>query len=341
MPSEADKPSCGVFVMARDNEVGVYECSGLLVASAIALSSPRVYATPPESVDLTIELGEPKTQPFERPSADVVAELLVDGYPRYTFCRVDLCYVCRVVSVGDFVIDADLRKVRCYPVAGGNANVIPIVIAGTITAFVLAMGGRCVLHGSAVESKGLALAFVGESGQGKSTMAALFCAGGASLVTDDVLPLDFEFGASGPDTVICLRSSNEIRLRSKAASLVDRFDEGASVRVTSDERLALEPLATVLDRIPLTAVILPRPDREHTHVSARALPPGEASFWLSRCQRIEGWRDRDHLRRQFVDMGRVVTSVPVYEVSVPWGPPFANDLPEQVLAACTLDQFFG
>jgi hypothetical protein len=328
--------------MANKSDIGLYECSGLLIASEIALASPLVGGVPPAEVDLTIEMGEARIQPFERPSADVVAELLVDGYPRYTFCRIDFGYVCRVVSVADFVIDTDLRKVRCYPVVGGNAEVIPIVLAGTITAFVLAMGGRCVLHGSAVESKGLALAFVGESGQGKSTMAALFCAGGASLVTDDVLPLVFEHGAGGPDTDIvnCLRSSSEIRLRSKAASLVDRFNGGESVRMTSDERYALEPLATTLDRIPLTAVILPRPDREHAEVSARSLPPGEATFWLSRCQRIEGWRDRDILRRQFVDVGRVVTFVPVFEVSVPWGPPFANDLPGKVVTACNLAHFF-
>jgi hypothetical protein len=205
-----------------------------------------------------------------------------------------------------------------------------------VTAFLLAMSGRCVLHGSAVDIGGRAVAFVGASGQGKSTMAAMFCAAGATLVTDDVLPLEFESTADGTDAVYCLRSGNEIRLREKSASLADRFGADVPVRLTADERRALAPSATTHDRLPLAAIVLPRPTRDRTEVAERALGAGEASMWLARCQRIEGWRGRDHLRRQFVDVGRVVASVPVFEVSVPWGPPFAGDLPERVHAACGL-----
>lgn len=316
---------------------GLYECSGLRISSAVPLYAPLLIGVDVEEADLTIELGESRTLPFERPSTDLVAELITDGHPRYTICRVDGGYVCRIMSVADFVIDADLSTVTCHPAIGGPTNVIPIVITGTIVAFVLAMGGRCVLHGSAVEMEGNALAFVGESGQGKSTMAAIFCAAGASLVTDDVLPLEIMSAADGSDVVHCLPSANEIRLREKASSLAYRFDRNTARRLTADERLAVAPLATALDRIPLAAVVLPRPDRGHSQASARLLPRAEASFWLNRCQRIEGWRDREYLRRQFVDIGRLASVVPVYEVSVPWGPPFADSLFEGVLHACGLD----
>jgi hypothetical protein len=319
------------------NEVAVYECSGLRISSPFPLPAPVLIGVRPDAVDVAIEMGESTSPPYERPSTDVVAELLIEGRPRYSICRVDDDYVCRIAGVGDFSIDADFRHVRCHPTIGGWSDVIPIVITGTITAFILAMGGQFVLHGSAVELDGKALAFVGESGQGKSTMAALFCAFGASLVTDDVLPLEFEVIDGGGNAVRCLRSGNEIRLREKSASITDRFDKNVSVRITADERLAVQPSATAIDRIPLIAVLLPRPDREHSTASARALPPGEASYWLSRCQRIEGWQDREHLRSQFLDVGRVVASIPTYEVFVPWGPPFADDLPEQVLAACGLN----
>ncbi len=287
--------------------------------------------------DVTIELGESRTTPFERPSEDVVAELLVDGYPWYTICRVDGGFVCRIVSVADFEIEGDLKRVVCHPVADRGDDVLSIVLQGTVVAFLLAMGGRCVLHGSAVDLGRRALAFVGASGQGKSTMAAMFCASGAPLVTDDILPLEFEAATAGGDTVHCLRSASEIRLRQKSASLADRFGDGA-VRITADERSAVAPNATVHDRIPLSAIVLPRPDREHARASARVLGAGEASFWLNRCQRIEGWRGRDDLRRHFLDVGRVVASVPVYEVMVPWGPPFAEDLPRQVLDVCGLGE---
>jgi hypothetical protein len=76
-------------------------------------------------------------------------------------------------------------------------------------------------------------------------------------------------------------------------------------------------------------------------VRARTLDDAEASLWLGRYQRIEGWQDRDQLRRHFIDVGRIVASVPVFEVAVPWGPPFAVDLADQILVATGLDDLFS
>ena len=309
------------------------------MASAYALSAPKSVDQDLTSVDATFIRGEPRRIPFVRPSTEVVAELIVDEFPWYTFCRVGDGYVGRMTGIADFVIDPDLRTVVVHPAVDGRSHVIPIVIPGTVTAFLLSIRGWSVLHGSAVEIDGRALAFVGVSGQGKSTMAALFCAAGAALVTDDVLPLRFETGPDGEETVACLRAGREIRLREKAASLAGRFGDGASVRVTADDRHGVTPLVTDRPRLPLSAIVLPRPDREIPAVRARQLRAGEASLELGRCQRIEGWREPDHLRRQFVDVGRIVSSVPVFEVVVPWGPPFDDGLAEQVAKACGFGVF--
>jgi hypothetical protein len=311
--------------------VDVYECSGLRVASEIPLSAPRAEGNS-SVVDVTIELGDECDPPFERPSADVVAEFIRDDYPWYTFCRVEGGFVGRMTGIADFAISGDLARVVVHPVAGGNTSVIPIALPGTVVAFLLSMGGQCVLHGSAVDIGGEALAFVGVSGQGKSTMAAMFCAVGAALVTDDVLPLEFDPSGS----VLCRRSGREIRLREKAASLADLFGASATVRVTEDDRRAIAPSTSGLALLAMRAIVLPRPDREHDTVLMRRLGTGEAALALGQCQRIEGWRGPAELRRQFEDTVRVAESVPVFEVAVPWGPPFATDLPEQVLEACGL-----
>ena len=316
----------------------VYECSGLRVASELALSAPLSADPDRGTVDVTFEIGDTVDQPFERPSEEVIAELIVENYPWYTFCALEGGLVGRMNGIADFHIDRDLRRVVCHPARNGRENVIPIVLPGTVTAFLLAMGGRFVLHGSAVELDGRSLAFVGVSGQGKSTMAAIFCAAGASLVTDDVLPLEFGDDNGVETAVYCLRAGNELRLRERSASLADRFGSDASVRLTADERRAVAPTATAHPRLGLTAIVLPRPDRENPTVTARRLGGGEASLWLGRCQRIEGWRGRDHLRQQFLDVARVVSTVPVFEVGVPWGPPFGEDLPANVIEACGLKE---
>src|SRR5439155_24182481 len=58
----------------------------------------------------------------------------------------------------------------------------------------------------------LPISFVGAPGMGKSTLAALLCASGADLVTDDVLRLSPDGAA-----LRCCFGPAEIRLRSNAA----------------------------------------------------------------------------------------------------------------------------
>jgi hypothetical protein len=305
--------------------------------SEIPLAAPPAGPGP---CDVEVRLGEPTEPIYERPSEDVVAELILDGVLWYTFCRVDGHYVGRFFGVADFEITNALDTIICRPVFEANTEVIAIILTGTVTAFILAAAGRYVLHGSAVDVEGEAIAFVGSSGQGKSTMAAIVCAAGAGLITDDILPLEFDECRTGDDVaVMCRRSAHELRLRPNAVSLLDRFGDGVVNRFTADERHAVAPECTQHDRLPLRAVILPRPDRTRGEISVRRLGAGEASMCLARCQRVEGWREGSVLRQQFFDGGLVVSHVPILEVSVPWGPPFADDLARQLLDACSIPGF--
>ncbi len=319
---------------------GVYECSGLRVASELALPALRSEVADPADADVYVRLGGVVDQPFERPSADLVAELVVRDYLCYTICQVEDGFVLRLPWIADFAIDRRLRRVVCHPAASGRSELIPLIVPGTLTAFLLAMRDRLVLHGSAVDLGGRAIAFVGLSGQGKSTMAAIFCAAGASLLGDDVLPIEFgsdQHDAEGVTEVFGVRSGHEIRLRDKAEWLAGGFDDDA-VRFTPDERRAVSPRSSPCEKLPLSCIVLPRPDRERRRVEVTRLSQGEASLALGRCQRIEGWRRREHLRQQFDDIGRVVASVPVFVASLPWGGgPSADDLATQVLDACGID----
>jgi hypothetical protein len=89
--------------------------------------------------------------------------------------------------------------------------------------------------------------------------------------------------------------------------------------------------------LPLSAIILPRPDRERPLPVATRLGVADAGLALSRCTRTEGWRDPGILRRNFSQVATLAETVPVYAVDVPWGPPFAGDLAARVLGACARD----
>jgi serine kinase of HPr protein (carbohydrate metabolism regulator) len=55
----------------------------------------------------------------------------------------------------------------------------------------LSRQGKLVLHGSAVDIGGQGVAFLGESGRGKSTLAASFATEGTRFLTDDGLLLEW------------------------------------------------------------------------------------------------------------------------------------------------------
>jgi hypothetical protein len=98
-------------------------------------------------------------------------------------------------AIGLFYISPGERRVDIYPEADADQRVIGLLLAGQIAVFVLHQRGVPTLHASAVVTKHGAAAFLGPRGQGKSTMAASFLRRGATLLTDDVLPLSCRDGS--------------------------------------------------------------------------------------------------------------------------------------------------
>jgi len=85
--------------------------------------------------------------------------------------------------------------------------------------------------------------------------------------------------------------------------------------------------------LPLAAVLIPKPDREAHGVRARLLSKSEAAYCLNLWPRVAGWRIEKPKRAHFENMAQLVRRVPVVEVEMPVGPPFARDLPDQILLA--------
>jgi hypothetical protein len=311
--------------------VTVYRCASLLVSSPLELAAPAVDGAP----DVEVVDGGVRAVPLERPSAEVVAERVVNGEAWYTFARCGEVVVGRFYGLADFEIetrtspgrDGTVQRVTFYRAPTAPIGLIAILIAGSVVAYLLSANGRLVLHASAVEVDGAALAFVGQSGQGKTTMATLLCAAGYPLVADDLLPVE-PHGTQ----VMCVPVGTELRVREKVEVLLERFDARTARRLTVDERHALAPLATTAEQLQLTSLAVPWPDREETEVSARRLTAGEAVITLARYQRIEGWVPKAILRAQFAAVSALAAAVPVLVMRVPWGPPFGETLAGEVLS---------
>ena len=75
---------------------------------------------------------------------------------------------------------------------GTNEELLRAALTGPCLAFLLYQRGYFVLHGSAVEINGKAIAFAGAKGWGKSTLASSFYARGHKLIADDVTAITFD-----------------------------------------------------------------------------------------------------------------------------------------------------
>ena len=110
----------------------------------------------------------------------------------------------------DVPADVDLATVRAY-------------ILGSAMAGVLRQRGYFVLHASCVARDDRAIAFLGSSGWGKSTLATLFHQHGYALLTDDVMAIRIDAGLNGGGETpvpLVMPSFPEVRLLPDAAAAV-------------------------------------------------------------------------------------------------------------------------
>jgi hypothetical protein len=300
----------------------VYSQCGLRIRSEIELHLPLAAS---EGSDLDVTWGPDILDSGEPPPGDVIAAYGSGEDSWYTATTTDSGFLMRFRDCGEFVISADLADVQVRRAPTDRAKLLPVLLAGTVSAFVLTLRGHTVLHASAVAIDGTALAFVGQSGRGKSTLATVLCLEGAELVTDDVLTV------SAGLPVTCLGGASELRLRTAAMPLAEVRPEAAT-RETADDRLAIAFGAAPPAPLPLAAIIVPRPSRDVTEISVRRLEPSTALFWLLSFPRIYGWSEPRVLSRDFATLSKLVNTVPVYDVTIPWGPPFNPDVARELSA---------
>jgi len=90
---------------------------------------------------------------------------------------------------GSHVISANALRLRCFPGGAREQNWQRFLIAQVLP-FAAALNGLEVLHASAVVIDGRALALLGPSGAGKTSLALALCRLGAGFLADDVLALE-------------------------------------------------------------------------------------------------------------------------------------------------------
>ena len=96
----------------------------------------------------------------------------------------------RFQGLADFALNSATDVAQCWPAHSTNEATVEHLFLNQIVPLALSQQGQLVLHGSAVNADGRAVAFLGDSGQGKSTLAGYFAAHGMPFLTDDGLLID-------------------------------------------------------------------------------------------------------------------------------------------------------
>ncbi|MEO1429118.1 MAG: serine kinase [Cyanobacteria bacterium J06632_19] len=102
-----------------------------------------------------------------------------------------------VKDTGIFLIQRG-HKIVVVPTENATEKGIRLYLVGTVMSILLYQRQFLVLHASVANINGSAVAFLGESGEGKSSTAAAFYRKGYDILTDDVAPVTL---AKGPATI--------------------------------------------------------------------------------------------------------------------------------------------
>lgn len=155
-----------------------YSAYGLQIASALSL--PELVAGASERLhrpDVTIELGRLTWAP----PPGTYEDGFVCGDEREAYIFVD--------GVGGFCI-SEGRSIVVEPDLEVSEGRLRVFLLGGALGLLLHQRGLFVLHASAVLVRGGAVAFLGSSGEGKSTMAGAMHRAGHPILADDIIAID-------------------------------------------------------------------------------------------------------------------------------------------------------
>jgi len=114
---------------------------------------------------------------------------LPDGTLWTQFFRIPGGYLLRFPGLADFSVSSDGTEVLAFPLDDVPAQTIEHLHLNQVLPLALSRQMKFVLHASAVEIQHFGVAFLGESGRGKSTLSASFSTSGYRFLTDDGLQI--------------------------------------------------------------------------------------------------------------------------------------------------------
>jgi len=216
----------------------------------------------------------------------------------------------------EFLISPDGRSVAARPLDGEPIETFHTYLLGPALSFALLKQGFDPLHATTVTIDGAAVAFLGDAGYGKSSLAAAFLRVGHRLLTDDLLVL-----SPNGDGFTAHPGPPRIKLFPEIARSVFGRARGARMtKTTSKLVIPLDDRHASSSAVPLAAmyVVVP-PDRCRSAkgVSIRRVSKRHACLALLRNAFNMAVADPERLTRQFAFAVSVAANVPIKRIAYP------------------------
>ena len=213
------------------------------------------------------------------------------------------------------LVAPDGSTIACRSLPGAPRELLHVHLLGPALSFALIRLGMEPLHATVAVVNGRAIALMGDSGYGKSSLGAAFLAAGHRLLTDDLLVLR----RSG-DRLVAQAGAPRIKLfPAIARHLFGRRPKGTRMSPVSQKLII--PLTAgqrPLGPAPLAAVYVLSPPGPHAgRLSIRRIPPRPACVELVRNTFNMAVTDGPRLARLLEVAGDVLSRVPVKRISYP------------------------
>ena len=287
----------------------VYSLYGLKVRSAIPLPCPESHLNG-EPAD--VELVECTEEELREPCNSRMAYVERDDF-----------WECRQFEDGaarvswkdhfEFHVSADGARVRWRRLVGIPNEVLFTYLLNQVLSHCLALRGVEPLHATSVVVNGQAIAIMGDSGYGKSTLAAALIRKGCPLLTDDVLVL--ELLGNG---VQAYPSLARLKLRPDSADAA--FGKRRSLPMNTFTDKMILPLGAaehVAKAVPLRAIFVIPSSAGSVVISIRRARGHRSLLPIIKNSFDTSFLDRRRLEQQFEFACRLAKSVPISVLSFP------------------------
>jgi hypothetical protein len=295
---------------------GVYHLGGMTLVSEIALPElPLAQRSPPELHPVNIRLGSVPNH-----LADAVE---VDPDCFATASR----YFLRIPGIARYLVSHG-HEVVVDPEPAALALDVRAYLLGTIFAVLCQQRGLVPLHASAISHRGGVVAFIGRSGQGKSSLAAHLAQRGFAVISDDVCLINANNEPNrdpnhDPNQAIVIPTAPWLKLWRNSLENLGRATEGLERVFSEDDKYRL-PLEGADAPQPIRTLIFLEGDATSSAATLQIEPvsPVEAvPLLMNLIHQAYLLEATGQVQQSFLRCSRVSSQARAFRLIRPWGLP--------------------